>query len=65
MWPAEASDRDFVIGQWQGFMKQLDAIGLPSDATTTWSSWPCVAVRIKVTAVFNQTPGPQAGKPLQ
>ena len=64
MQPAEPADRDFVIRQWQGFMKQLDAIGLPSDATTTWLSWPCVAVRIKVTAVFNQTPGPQAGKPL-
>lgn len=50
--------------QWAGFLGQLDAIGLPGVATNSWKIFPCVAVRIKVTAVFNQTPGRDAGVAL-
>lgn len=59
---ADATDEPFVMAQWKGFLAQLDLIGLAGTAaTTTWSVWPCVAVTIRVTQVFSQTPGPEAG----
>ena len=60
-----AADEQFARDQWGGFLKQLDLIGLPGRATATWTLWPCVAVRIKVTAIFSQTPGPEAGAVLR
>jgi hypothetical protein len=64
---ADASDADeeFAKEQWAGFLKQLDMIGLPGAATSTWTLWPCAAVRIRVTALFSQTPGPEAGAVLR
>jgi hypothetical protein len=64
---ADATDADetFAKDQWAGFLKQLDMIGLPGEATSTWTIWPCVAVRIRVTALFSQTPGPEAGAVLR
>jgi len=61
---AVAEEESFVIAQWQGFLKQLDLIGLPGAGTATWTMWPCVAVRLRVTALFSQTPGPDAGAVL-
>ena len=61
---AEA-DQQFAMSQWEGFLRQLDLIGLPGKATSTWTLWPCVAVRIRVTALFSQTPGPEAGAVLR
>jgi len=61
---AAAEEESFVVGQWQGFLKQLDLIGLPGAGTATWTMWPCVAVRLRVTALFSQTPGPDAGAVL-
>jgi hypothetical protein len=62
---AEASEQAFVLDQWQGLLKQLDVIGLaPLTSTSTWQMWPCVAVTIRVTAIFSQTPGPEAGSVL-
>jgi|SRR6478609_697137 len=59
---ADESEEAFVMDQWRGFLGQLDAIGLAGTAaTTTWSVWPCVAVTIRVTQIFSQTPGPEAG----
>jgi hypothetical protein len=64
---AEASvdEEQFARNQWGGFLQQLDLIGLPGKATHSWTLWPCVAVRIKVTALFSQTPGPEAGAVLR
>jgi len=59
---ADAAEEPFVMAQWKGFLGQLDTIGLAGTAaTSTWSVWPCVAVTIRVTQVFSQTPGPEAG----
>lgn len=63
-WDAKPNEETFARGQWTGFLAQLDAIGLPGAATSSWKIFPCVAVRIKVTAVFNQTPGRDAGAAL-
>ena len=62
---ADPAEEQFVIGQWQSLLKELDMIGLAALASTsTWLMWPCVAVKIRVTAVFSQTPGPEAGSVL-
>jgi hypothetical protein len=62
---ADASEEAFVLGQWRALLTELDAMGLAAlTSTSTWSMWPCVAVTIRVTAVFSQTPGPEAGAVL-
>jgi hypothetical protein len=63
-WEAKPEEEAFARVQWAGFLGQLEAIGLPAVATSSWQVFPSVAVRIKVTAVFNQTPGPDAGAAL-
>jgi hypothetical protein len=62
---ADPAEEAFVVGQWQSLLKELDLIGLaPLTSTSTWQMWPCVAVTIRVTTVFSQTPGPEAGAVL-
>jgi hypothetical protein len=63
-WDAKPAEEAFARVQWAGFLGQLEGIGLPGAATSSWQVFPCVAVRLKVTAVFNQTPGPDAGAAL-
>jgi hypothetical protein len=62
---ADASEEAFVLDQWRSLIGELDAIGLAAlTSTNTWLMWPCVAVKIRVTAIFSQTPGPEAGAVL-
>ena len=62
---ADPREETFVLGQWQALLRELDVIGLaPLTSTSTWLMWPCVAVTLRVTAVFSQTPGPEAGAVL-
>ena len=62
---AEHAERDLVAWQWDGFMRQLEMIGIPRGLAGAWSMWPAVAITVKVTAVFEQTPGAQAGTPIE
>ena len=62
--PATDEERPAVMAQVDGFRASLERIGIPRIATTTWITWPAVAIRLKTTAVFNQTPGPGTGAPL-
>ena len=62
--PARENEREFVIAQWEGFRDQLERIGIPRATSACWVTWPAVAIRLKATALFDQTPGPQAGAPL-
>jgi hypothetical protein len=62
---ADESDGAFVLGQWQSLLAELDKIGLAQlTSTSTWLMWPCVAVTLRVTTVYSQTPGPEAGAVL-
>jgi hypothetical protein len=62
---ADPGEEKFVLGQWQSLLTELDMIGLAAlTSTSTWLMWPCVAVKLRVTAVFSQTPGPEAGSVL-
>ena len=53
-----------MTAQWNGFLGSLEQIGIPRAATTSWVTWPAVAIRLRVNALFNQTPGPNAGAPI-
>jgi len=59
--PANDSERPLMQKQWDGFLGQLEMIGIPRVSATNWITWPAVAIRLKVTTIFEQTPGPQAG----
>ena len=62
---ADPSEEAFVLGQWQALLTELDVMGLAAlSSTSSWSMWPCVAITLRVTAVFSQTPGPEAGAVL-
>jgi hypothetical protein len=61
---ARPDERPLVVTQWDGARSTLEQVGVPRAATDGWAVWPAVAVRIRVTAVFDQTPGPGAGAPL-
>jgi hypothetical protein len=62
---ATADQRDFVLAQWERLRDALEQVGLPRTPTDTWATWPCVAIRFRVTALFDQTPGPGAGAALR
>lgn len=61
---ATPDERPVITAQWQGFMRQLELVGIPPDLALGWANWPAIVVRLKVTAVFEQTPGPLAGTPI-
>ena len=62
--PAELNEREMIRTQFGGFLANLELIGIPRAGAANWIVWPAVAIRLKVTAVFEQTPGPAAGTPL-
>ena len=50
--------------QWNAFLANLEYIGIPRICARTWIDVPDVAIRLKITAIFEQTPGPDAGKTI-
>jgi hypothetical protein len=62
--PAEPRERDMIRAQFDAFLANLELIGIPRAAAANWITWPAVAIRLKTTAVFEQTPGPAAGTPV-
>lgn len=60
--PVQRAQRD-VSRKWhREFTAELKAIGVPSKLSEAWIIEPTVAVEIAVTDVFEQTPGPGAGR---
>jgi hypothetical protein len=57
-------ERAMVLGQWEGYMTNLGLIGIPRAVYARWPTWPVVAIRLRVSALFEQTPGPGAGEPM-
>lgn len=62
--PAREDERAEVERQLEAFGADLQKIGIPAAAFAGWKSWPCTALEIRVTELFEQTPGPGAGEPL-
>lgn len=61
---ASDEEKTFVLEQWGRWLDRLQSIGYPRETFEHWTVWPCMAIRIDVNAIFNQTPGPGAGAPL-
>ena len=59
--PATDDEDAIVAAQWDGFMRQLETIGISRAVAAGWARWPARAVRVRVTAVFEQTPKPGTG----
>jgi hypothetical protein len=62
--PITDDERAYAAAQWNAFLGHLDYIGIPGVSAATWISTADLAIRLKVTAIFEQTPGPDAGKAL-
>jgi hypothetical protein len=62
--PADEEEHALVDAQWKGFLDHLERIGIPRATSARWVTWPALAVRIRTTAVFDQTPGANAGAQL-
>jgi Pyridoxamine 5'-phosphate oxidase len=61
---ATMEERPVVEAQWEHCLRQLEQIGYSRALYAGHSAWPCLAVRMRATDVFDQTPGPGAGAPL-
>jgi hypothetical protein len=62
--PVKERERVKALAQWNAFLESLEYIGIPARAAATWVHVADIAICLEVTAVFEQTPGPQAGQPL-
>lgn len=62
---ARPDERALVVRQLEGFAADLEAIGIPRPMTAGWRIWPCMALEVRVTQLFEQTPGPGTGGPLR
>jgi hypothetical protein len=62
---AEDHEQADVLAQWERFRSALEYIGISRQVTSGWVAWPAIAVRLKATAVFEQTPGPGTGGALK
>jgi len=62
--PATAAERAGVEAQWDRWLDRQASIGVARATLEPWITWPCTAIRLRVTAIFDQTPGPNAGAPL-
>lgn len=62
--PATKKERAIVDAQWERNLRQLEQIGISRLLWSGYAVWPCVAVRVRVTETYDQTPGPGAGAPL-
>ncbi|HEY0873038.1 MAG TPA: hypothetical protein VGD94_06160, partial [Vicinamibacterales bacterium] len=58
---ATGDERQVVLAQWDRWLDRLASVGYSRGMFEHWIVWPCFAVRIRVSAIFNQTPGPGAG----
>lgn len=61
---ARKAERGEVDRQADAFVADLASIGIPPVMTSGWKRWPCRALEIEVTELFEQTPGPGTGEPL-
>jgi hypothetical protein len=62
---ARPAEKALVERQIEGFSRDLEAIGIPREMCAGWTTWPCRAVELRVTQIFEQTPGPGTGEPLR
>jgi hypothetical protein len=59
--PAKANERALVMEQWEGFLRSLQAIGIPRTNLTKWTTWPAVAIRLRTTRGIAESGKPARG----
>jgi hypothetical protein len=64
MRPAGEADRTAVDGWAERFAEDVIAVGVPIPNARRLRRWPCRAVTLEVTDIFEQSPGPHAGERL-
>jgi hypothetical protein len=62
--PATRAERPAIEAQRNRFLANLERIGITRALEANWAWWPALAIRLRPTALFTQTPGPDAGAPL-
>lgn len=62
---ARDDERAFVRERLDAFAAILHSIGVPRRLTESINYWPAFAVSVQVDHIFEQTPGPQAGKRIR
>ena len=62
--PAREDERPVLDAQWDNLARTLEMIGVARESRSAWPRWPAIAITLKPTAVFEQTPGPSAGTQL-
>jgi hypothetical protein len=63
--PVTAIDRELSQHWHREFSTELKAVGVSSSLIEGWIVEPTVAVEVDVTEVFDQTPGPGAGRKVR
>jgi hypothetical protein len=61
---AREDEREFVERRLLHFADALADIGQPRRITRAITHWPAFAIEVDVEQIFEQTPGPKAGKPM-
>lgn len=65
MRPATDADRPAIERYHGAYIEGLYLIGLPRSLTSRFRLHPAVVVTAEIESVFNQTPGPGAGRPFE
>ena len=60
----DAEDRAAIARYRERMVTDFAAFGYPPRVLHRITAWPCHVVRLRVEALFEQTPGPRAGAPL-
>jgi hypothetical protein len=63
--PSDDADRERQSVFRAALIESFAAVGIPRSMTRRLSWWPSVAVDVSIRDLFFQTPGPNAGEPLQ
>jgi hypothetical protein len=59
--PGNAVDRELIRRYIEAFIEANRPFGIEPQLRH-WVSWPAIAIEVRVTAIFKQTPGPGAGE---
>lgn len=60
-----ASDRAWLESYLQSFSADLELVGLPAGVTGRVTVWPALTVTMSIESMFDQAPGPDAGRPYE
>lgn len=62
--PGQEPERAAIDRYREALIAKFSVIGYPPSLFHRLNVWPCRVVRLRVEALFEQTPGPRAGAPL-